>query len=257
MTTVKEIYDFIDGIAPFSRQDSFDNSGLIVGNFDFGVKKVCIALDATRTVVDEAIEKGADLIITHHPIIFNAIKKVISGTHVAKLVKNDISLMSAHTNYDMSKDCLCDIMLGKMGYKSDEVMRVINPDGTGYGNIVRLDEAVSPCELAEKCRRAFGTKNLRYVDGGIPVKTIALCSGGGNSEVGNVVDMGIDAMITGDISWASAVGAFNAGMTLIDAGHFYTEIIMCAQMKKQLGGEFPELDIFIAENSTDLYNYLS
>lgn len=256
MATVREIYDFIDSIAPFSKQDSFDNAGLLTGSSDFEVKRVCIALDATRTVVDEAIEKHAELIVTHHPVIFDPLKKVMSGTPVAKMIKNDISFIATHTNYDMSTGCLSDIMAEKLGFSGDEVFHVMNSDGTGYGKIIRLNEPVSPAELAQKCKKAFGTESLCYVDGGIPVKTLALCSGGGNSEVINAIDKGVDALVSGDISWSKNIEAFNANLTLINAGHFYTEIIMCEGIKKQIGREFPELDIFIAENSTDVLKYI-
>ena len=99
MATVKDIYNFIDSIAPFNTQEEWDNSGLLVGNENAEVTKILFALDATSDVVDQAIKFGANLIITHHPVIFKAVSDVLSDSLIYKLINNNISIICAHTNY--------------------------------------------------------------------------------------------------------------------------------------------------------------
>ena len=110
MATVKEIYNYIDSIAPFNTQEEWDNSGLLVGNENAEVNKILFALDATTDVINQAVEYGADLIITHHPVIFKAISNVLSDSLVYKLISNNISIICAHTNYDKAVDGVNDIL---------------------------------------------------------------------------------------------------------------------------------------------------
>ena len=115
MRTVGEIYSELNKIAPFSLADKWDNSGLLTGNSDNSVKKVLLCLDITDSIVNEAIKKGAEVIISHHPVIFDPLKSIDSDTVIAKLVRNNISAICAHTNLDIAKGGINDMIADMLG----------------------------------------------------------------------------------------------------------------------------------------------
>ena len=118
MATVKDIYNYIDSIAPFNSQEEWDNSGLLVGDENIEVSKVLFALDVTTDIIDQAVDGGADLIITHHPIIFKPVTDVLSDSLIYRLIKNNISIICAHTNYDKAVDGVNDILCKTVGFNS-------------------------------------------------------------------------------------------------------------------------------------------
>ena len=255
MVLVKDIYDAIDNIAPFALQSSGDNSGLLLGDRNAAVNKICIALDATNDVVNEAIANKADLLINHHPLIFHAVKNIPADSPIVKLTRAGMSLIAAHTNYDIA--FLTNQMLEKLGFpESGVVLEKVHADGRGYGKVVTLSEAVLPEELAERVKAAFGCAVLRYHNAKRPIKTVAVCSGAAGGNVPLAIELGCDAYITGDVAWDRIVDAANHGLSLYDAGHFHTENIMCGNLKNQLSPLFPDIEIFVAKSSVDLCEYL-
>ena len=118
MAAVKDIYNFIDSFAPFNTQEEWDNSGLLVGDENAKVTKILFALDVTSDVIEQAKNVGANLIITHHPVIFKAISNVLSDSLVYKLISNNISIICAHTNYDKAVDGVNDILCKAVEFNS-------------------------------------------------------------------------------------------------------------------------------------------
>ena len=116
MVTVEGIYNYIDSIAPFNTQEEWDNSGLLVGDKNAEVSKILFALDVTSDIINQAIDCGAELIITHHPIIFKPVSDVLSDSLIYKLIKNNISIICAHTNYDKAIDGVNDILCNTVGF---------------------------------------------------------------------------------------------------------------------------------------------
>jgi dinuclear metal center YbgI/SA1388 family protein len=260
MTTVQEIYDLLNEIAPFAIKDKRDNSGFQVGDPEKVVRRVCFALDATRAVAEECAKKKADLLITHHPLLFHPRKSIYADSIEAVLLKQDIALISAHTNYDIAR--LSGHMLNCLSLPEtgeSEVLEVVNPDGSGYGKIVDLPpdrEPIEPEELACKAKEAFQCKKLRYVKGNRPISRLAVCSGKAGDNINLAIEKGCDAYICGDVAWENFIDAKNHGITLIDAGHFYTENIMCRFLCDEMNLIFPDIDMFVAENSVDVCEYL-
>ena len=125
MATVKDIYTFIDKIAPFNTQEEWDNSGFLVGDENQVVNKILFALDITTDVVNQAIDCSADLIITHHPLIFKPVSNVLSDTIIYKLIENKISIICAHTNYDKAIDGVNDILCNTIGLNNFEKLPLI------------------------------------------------------------------------------------------------------------------------------------
>lgn len=253
---VRDVYEYIDSIAPFSTQDSFDNAGMLVGDSDAEVKKIAIALDITNEVVEEAHRMGADLIVSHHPVIFHPLKCVVAGTPVYNLIRYGMSAICAHTNFDMAVEGVTDLMRQLLDLEKGEVLDPIHADGSGYGLICTMKFAISAQSLAEICKKAFDCESIRFNDAGLPIKRVALSSGAGNSEIEIAKKKNCDALITGDIKWSSFVDAQNMGLTVIDAGHFYTENILCSHLVSLLGQKFPEAEIFIPYSNSDLCKYV-
>ena len=260
MTTVQNIYDYLDKIAPFASQPKDDNSGLLVGDFASRVNKVLVCLDVTAEVVWEAAEKQVDLIIAHHPLMYRPVSRIMSDEPLYLLIQNGIHLIAAHENLDRANDGISDIMLELMGFAKSQVspttLEPEYPHGAGLGRVVELDKAITAKELARKAKTAFGCTVVRYVDGGKPISKIAVCSGGGGFLAQTALDMGCDAYICGDIKWFNFVAASNCGFTLIDAGHFHTENIYCDALVGKLQSRFPEVSVEKAENSVDLCDYV-
>ena len=251
--TVGDVYRLIDEFAPFSTQDKFDNAGLLVGSMEDEADRIEVCLDITRQAVEEATAKGAQLIVSHHPVIFHKLSALESCDPVYLLAKHGISAICAHTNVDMAKNGISDVMLELLGFKGEaRVLEPVHSDGTGYGRIVELDIAAEAEELAQRCKKAFGCKVVRYYNSKKNIKVVGVCSGAGGSEehVAHAAKMGCDALITGDVKHSGFIEAANRGITLIDAGHFHTENIICEPLAAMLR-ERLDADVFVAESSID------
>ncbi|MCM1335502.1 MAG: Nif3-like dinuclear metal center hexameric protein [Bacteroides sp.] len=254
MTTVGEIYDFIDTLAPFGTQDGFDNSGLLVGDGGDPVTRVAVCLDITNGVIAEARAAGAELIVSHHPVIFHKPARIGRDSPVYKLIESGIDALCVHTPIDMARGGISDLMLRRMGLDDEnaEVLDPIRPaEGIGYGRVVRLGEETTAAALAERVKAAFGCPFVRYVDGGKAIRTVAVSSGAGNDEIYTAIGRGADALVTGDVKHHGFIDAKNAGLTVIDAGHYHTEIIVCEPLTRRLSDRFPEVRFFIPRASAD------
>ena len=256
---VKSVYEFLNGYAPFHVCDSFDNCGLIVGSMDANVKAICLCLDITNKVIEEAAKRKANLIISHHPVIFNPLKRVEAGTPVYNLIKYKMNAICMHTNADMTKNGVTDIMLELLDFENSGVtLEPKYPDGTGYGKIIELPIPTTPKALAESCKKAFDCTVVRYVDTDSPISKVAVCSGAGagGGNLQRAIDAGCQALIWGDVKHDVWIDAENNNFCLIDAGHFHTENILCNYLSGILSRKFHKAEIFVAENSKDPCSYV-
>lgn len=255
--TVGDVYRFIDSRAPFNTQDSFDNSGLLVGSMAATVTKIAVCLDITRKTAEEAAMQGADLILSHHPVIFHKLSSIDVSNPVNILIKNGINAICAHTNVDIAKDGISDMMLELLDIKGEtSVLEPIHKNGAGYGRIAKLDFAADAASLAAICKKTFHCHTVRYYDSGRVIKTVGVCSGAGGSEenVANAAEKGCDALITGDVKHSGFIEAMNRGITVIDAGHFHTENIICGKIAAEIEAALG-VEAFICENSRDILKY--
>ena len=251
MPNVKDIYNYIDTIAPYSLQESYDNSGMNVMFGDKDITKVLIALDITTEVVEEAAKKGADLIITHHPVIFGAVTSLRGTDAVVKLCQNQISALSAHTNFDSA--VMNDILCEELGMTP--IAPLCSEGEKTTGNICWLDREYSSADFVELVQENLGNTVIRYNRTNKPIRTVGICSGSGGSFMKEALSKGCDAYITGDVKHDVFIDAHNAGMCVIDAGHFHTENIFCSYMQSKLSETFADVVFEVADSNCDILSY--
>lgn len=232
MAKVKDFYGYLNSIAPFETQEDWDNSGMLVGDMNAEVKKAAVVLDITHEEIKKAKAIGADLIISHHPVIFNPIKSVTRGSVPYELVASSINALCCHTPLDIADGGTNDSLAKLLGI---EVTRTEDP-------ILRLGtvEPTSAENLAGKIAKTLNTK-VRYADAGRKIEKIAICTGAGCSLIEAAGE--IDAFITGDASHHNFLDCIQAGITLIAAGHYETEIVVVPVLVKKLQAQFPDIEI--------------
>lgn len=217
--TVKEIYNFIDGIAPFSAQCEWDNSGLLVGDPEKEVRKIAVVLDLTNEAVKIAKEIGADLVISHHPVIFSPCRNFCSGNPAFELAANGISAICAHTSLDCAKGGVNDALAAVLGFEN--AVPLCDEGEEGMVRTCTVNDMTGE-ELAKLVAEKLSA-SVAVTDCNKTVKKIALCGGGGGSFINAVAANGCDAYITGEAKHHEYIGAAELGLTLITAGHFETE----------------------------------
>ena len=252
MSTVGEIYRVLDQWASFSTAESFDNSGLLIGGMEQPVSFCLLALDLTQAVCEEAAERGAQLVITHHPVIFDPLRRVDAESVVYNAVQAWIAVISTHTCMDKAHGGVSDVLAERLGLIQVEDV----PGGEGFVKIGEPEELVNGLDLARSVKEKLGLGALRVYDAGFLVRKAAVCSGSGGSFLKEVIAAGADAYITGDIKHDVVVSAANAGLTLIDAGHYETEEIILEPIAKYLEKRFPEVQFERAKTDEPLFRQL-
>lgn len=242
MATVRDIYAFLDSFAPFSTQLEWDNSGLLVGSFDAEVKKVALCLDATDYSLDKAIEAGADLVVTHHPIIWEPLKFVPSDTVVAKAIRSGLNVISCHTNWDGAEggvNCVLGTLLG---------LTNLRPAGEGELAMLRIGELpveMSARDLAGVVSDALDT-TVAVSCPDKSVKTVAVCGGAGASFLPDILGIA-DVLVTGEAKHNNYLDATQMNVSLITAGHYDTENISMPVLMNILKEEFSDIDFLFVE----------
>ncbi len=241
MTSVQDIYDYIDDFAPFATQLDFDNAGLLVGDKNAPVGRVLLALDATLAVAREAARKGCGLIVTHHPLIFHPLKAVRpedpTQAVVAQLVRKNIALICAHTNLDAAPGGVNDVLMDRLGAKVTGVLEPMG-DGCGMGRVGELRQAMEPRDFAAHVKKALGARAVRATLGDRPVKRLAVCGGAGGDLLDLAVSHGADAYVTADVKHHEFLAAQALGVTLVDGGHFATENPVMPALAERLSQAF-------------------
>jgi dinuclear metal center YbgI/SA1388 family protein len=255
MAKIRDIYRFIDEIAPFNTQMDFDNSGLLVGDINKSVKRVILSLDITNEVVLEAKNKGAKLIISHHPVIFNPLKKISVDSPVELIIKHDIAALCAHTNLDMASDIGVNASLAKiLGLKSLEPLSFYNGCACSFKG--KLENKMSSTEFADYVNQKLNCKHLRFVDSKKTISTVGICSGGAGEYIFDAIDNNLDAFISGEFKHHEMLAAKHNNITAIEAGHFNTEVIYIDQLIKVLQGEFLDTEFLKSQDEKDIISYI-
>lgn len=250
---VKELTEWIDSVYPSDMAEHWDNVGLLVGDDDAEVTHVFLALDLTETTLEEAVRAGADMIITHHPMIFEGQKKInnhsFTGRRILKLIRNGIQYYAMHTNYDVLG--MAELSADYLKLTDREVLSVTEEteDGCeGFGRVGMLPEQMTLRECGDFVKKALALHDVRvYGDPDCLVQKAAVCTGSGKSMIPDALAKGAQVYVTGDIDHHTGIDAVAAGLPIIDAGHYGTEYIFMEAMKKKLSQKFPKLQISCAE----------
>lgn len=245
MTTIRDIFDALCSIAPLELQMEFDNAGFQIGRAEREVQRVLLALDATDAVVEEAEEFGAELIVTHHPLLFFPLRSLTDLDPTQKraltLAEKGIGLVSMHTNLDIAEGGVNDVLIRLLGAEPE------TPLDEGCGRIGTLPQTMELSEFLEVCKKRLHVPVLRYADGGKAVRRIAVMGGAGAGSLEYAVKAGCDTYVTADIKYHQFQHAAELGLNLIDADHFYTENPVISELAKRLSAQFPGVGFQISK----------
>ncbi len=226
---IRDVIKKIEDMAPIGLAYSWDNSGFLCGDKNKDVKKIYLTLDTNIYTVNEAVKNGADMIISHHPIMFGGIKSVDyntpSGYVISELVKNDIALYAAHTTMDTAKGGLNDILAEKLGIEVMDILERNNDfEGCGLGRIGRIKNTVALSDFASIVKKALDTPFVRVSgNANTMISTVAVGSGACSDLIPVAAAMGADVMVTADMKYHIAIDSVERGICIIDAGHYPTE----------------------------------
>ena len=263
MTTVKTVFDYLETLAPAYMKEDWDNVGLLCGRWEKPVERILVALDPFRNVIDEAIERKADLIVTHHPLIFRSGPMAVTedsevGRNLLTLIENGIAAINAHTNLDCAPGGINDILAETLGLGEITVMDPTGTDALGrpYGLLrcgIVVEQSLDTFLATVKSN--LHCEGLRYVDGGKPVRKVAVGGGACAGGMYDVLKAGCDTFVTSDIRYNQFWEAKEQGLNLIDAGHFHTENPAMPILAAKLQATFPKIEVIISKNHEDCMKF--
>ena len=261
MTAVSDILNFVETLAPCAMKMDWDNVGLLCGSRSTPVTKVLVALDPFEHVCREAADWGAEVIVTHHPLIFRPLPNITDETTIGRgirtLIRNDISAINAHTNLDQAPGGVNDVLAKTLGLEN---IRVVNPCGEFEGQpwgLLRMGEVQEQnlSDFLSAVKEKLRCQGLRYADGGKPVRKVAVGGGACGDGFAEAIHAGCDTFVTADIKYNQFWDAHDLGLNLIDAGHFHTENPVVALLAEKIAAAFPEIQVKISESHWDCVKY--
>ncbi len=260
--TVGDILKYLEGLAPSYMKMDWDNAGLLCGRQKQEVKTILVALDPFESVCREAAEVGADLLVTHHPLIFVAPNSITDDTSIGRsilfLAQKGISAINAHTNLDCAPGGVNDCLAAGLGLQNVEVIDPsgVTEDGTPWGLLRggEIEEQPLDCFL-KAVKNALGCEGLRYTEGTRPVHRVAVGGGSCAGAVREVFDAGYDTFVTADVKYNQFWDAHDLGLNLVDAGHFHTEDPVCAYLAEKLRERFPEIQVIQSAKHRDCVKF--
>lgn len=248
----KEIMEIIEAVYPKEAALSFDNVGLQAGRSNKEVKRIYLALDATKEVIQAAKDSQADMLITHHPLIFSPLKSVTDGDFISRrileLIQSDISYYAMHTNYDvLGMAGLAERILGLGDARVLDVTGEIDGREEGIGRIGMLEGSMTLKECCRYVKERLALDTVKvFGDLDRDVQCLAVSPGSGKSAVAPAVKKGADVLVTGDIGHHDGLDAWEQGLAVIDAGHYGTEYIFIEDMKQFLETRLDGVEVRIA-----------
>ncbi len=263
MITVSDITNHIHSICPPFLCFDGDNVGHLIGKANGGVSRVLVSLDVDEHIVKEAISKRADLIVSHHPVMFHPISKITDSDPqeraISLMLENGISLISAHTNLDSVKGGLNDLLASKLGIMNTSVLEPTgeyNGNTCGFGRVGDVSPNTKLSDLLSLCISTLETPCVKYI--GNPEKCIrraAVNCGSGADAIDFCIENKVDLLITGDVKYSLARKAYEADLCVIDAGHYETEHIVVDLLSSIIKLKFPNLEVFPSEANIPVFKY--
>ena len=279
MLRIHEIVSAFEAVAPLALQESYDNSGLIVGDRDAEVTRALLCLDCTEAVVDEAIGKGCDIIIAHHPIVFGGLKRFTGGDYVQrtviKAIQNNIAIYACHTNLDnVLRGGVNERIAQQLGFDVERVLRPIAADfgsfassrgvvdsevfrTAGAGILCNLQKPMNVLDFLQHVKERMGAEVVKYTKCDIEVVgKVAICGGAGSFLIGDALRAGADAFITSDVKYHEFFDA-QGKMLLCDIGHYESEKYTIDLFSNILSAKFPKFATIFAGTITNPIDYLT
>jgi dinuclear metal center YbgI/SA1388 family protein len=279
MLRIHEIVSAFEAVAPLALQESYDNSGLIVGEMGAQVSKALLCLDSTEAVVDEAIAKGCDLIIAHHPIVFGGLKRFTGGDYVQraliKAIRNNIAIYACHTNLDnVLRGGVNERIAQQLGFEAERVLRPVAADFGSVAAVGRLDDSdvfrtagagvlcnlqkpMNVLDFLQHVKAKMGVEVVKYTKCDVEmVSKVAICGGAGSFLIGDALRAGADAFITSDVKYHEFFDA-EGKMLLCDIGHYESEKYTIDLFSNILSAKFPKFATIFAGTITNPIDYLT
>ncbi|RDU24339.1 Nif3-like dinuclear metal center hexameric protein [Anaerosacchariphilus polymeriproducens] len=235
-----DIIKILEEHSPLEYASSWDNVGLLIGDKKNPIHKIHIALDATDEVIEEAIQQNADMLLTHHPLIFQGMKKVVAndfiGRRIIRLIQSNINYYAMHTNFDIKG--MADLAIDYLGIEKEDILEITyqsEQNVEGFGRVGHLSKTVSLKECCSLVKEKFQIDSVKvFGDLEKKVNKIAISPGSGKSMIPHALEKKADVLITGDIDHHDGIDAVARGLSIIDAGHYGIEYIFIPYMKKYL-----------------------
>lgn len=261
MTTVADILQYIETLAPSAYKESWDRCGLNCGHSGRCVTKVLVALDPFAEVCREAKDFGAELLVTHHTLLWEpgfVTDQDTQGRNALFLIENGIAHINAHTNLDLAPEGVGDVLARTLRLSDISIIDPAGVDSRGreWGLVRRgtvPEQSLDTFLSTVKAR--LGCGGLRYVSGGKPVHRVAVGGGACGDEIGRVAAAGCDTFVTSDLKYNQFWEARELGLNLIDAGHFYTENPVCTWLAEEIAGAFPEIQVRVSRRHRDCMKF--
>ncbi len=264
-TTVAVIAELLEELAPSQWAESWDNVGLLIGHPARPADRILVALELTNAVVDQAIELKAQLVVVHHPPIFGSLKALrfdrAAPRRMERLIQAQIGVYAAHTNYDQSQGGTNDVLATATGLLKHQVLFKTGDQNAselarGHGRIGQLDQPSTLDELCARLKERLSIASLKLVgDRSRLVNTVAVAAGSGKSFISCAAERGADVLVTGDIGHHDALDAQDAGIALIDVGHYNSEVIAMGPLTERLRGRLVatghKAEVFLASAGQD------
>lgn len=261
MIKVKDIAEVIEAFAPKHLQEAYDNAGLQVGDPEMDVTAALLCLDVTEDVVDEAIRRHCNLIVSHHPLLFKGLKEVTGATMTQRIViraiRENIAIYSAHTNLDSAWEGVSHEIAHVLGLRN---IRVLEPKDaekvTGLGVIGDV-QPTPKLEFLRNLKEAFKVKCLRYSSQSpqLVVRRVAVCGGSGASLIPDAIAAGADILITGDIKYHDFT-SYGLDIILADIGHYESELCTKEIFSRIIREKYPDFVTYFAAAETNPVKYM-
>lgn len=254
--TVRDISDVLEKFAPLPLQESYDNAGLQVGNPESEVHAVLLCLDVTSDVLEEAIRRKCDMIVSHHPLIFHGLKSLTGADETQRIamraLATGVAIYSAHTNLDSTWNGVSHEMAHMLGVSDIEVLSPLADEPRAGLGVVGNIEPTPKLELLRKIKERFGVECLRYSSQSkrIVVKRVALCGGSGASLIREAISAGADLYVTGDIKYHDYT-TYGGDIVLADIGHYQSELCSINIFSRIIREKYPDLVVYFSEDQTD------
>jgi dinuclear metal center YbgI/SA1388 family protein len=260
LAEITDIFKALEELAPPELAEHWDNCGLQVGRADGKVSRILLSLDVTLAVAEEAVETKAELIVSHHPLIFSPLRRIdestVLGKIIYRLVSGRTTVFSAHTSLDAARGGVNDALAGIMGIKNSSPLKPLSGEA-GHGRIGELSNPESGTSLARRLKSHLGIPEIRFCGDISPVmRRVAVCSGSGGELIGEALERKAELFVTGEIRHHAALEALSCGLPVLELGHWKSEHVILEPLRKFLLERFTDVQATISSRDEEPFRFI-